>query len=323
MKLLAPALFALALVSGCGGGSDAADAKYTIAVIPKGTTHEFWKSIHAGAAKAGSELEVEVLWKGPGREDDRDDQIKVVESMIARGVDGIVIAPLDDKALVQPLESATREGIPVVVVDSGVDWDGMVSFVATDNHLGGVLAARELAGSLDGVGRVLMLRYLEGSASTAERERGFLETIAAEFPGIEVASSDQYAGATTESAYAKSEGLLGSHPELDGIFCPNESAAFGMLRALQDSGRAGKVRFVGFDASEKLVQGLREGELDGLVIQNPFRMGEDGVRRMVDHLEGRSVAKRIDTGVVMVTRENMDEPEVRALLFPELDRWLK
>jgi ribose transport system substrate-binding protein len=168
-----------------------------------------------------------------------------------------------------------------------------------------------------------MLRYLEGSASTAERERGFLDTIAKELPRIEVVSSDQYAGATTESAYAKAENLLINHPELDGIFCPNESSAFGMLRALQDSGRSGKVRFIGFDASDKLVLGLRKKEIDGLVIQNPFRMGEDGVRCMVDQLEGRPVEKRIDTGVVMVTRDNMEQADMKALLFPELDKWLE
>ena len=192
------AVCSLGLVVACGGGS-AAGNRTRIAVIPKGTNHEFWKSIHAGAAKAAAELDVELLWKGPTREDDRDDQIKVVEDMISRGMDGIVVAPLDDRALVRPLKDADSEGIPVIVIDSGVEWDGMVSFIATDNYRGGVLGALELGARMGGAGRALMMRYQEGSAGTTRREAGFIATMAGQFPAIEIVSSNQYAGATTES----------------------------------------------------------------------------------------------------------------------------
>lgn len=315
------AVLPLLLLAACG--DDGAGGKRRIAVIPKGTTHEFWKSIHAGANKAGAELGVEIIWKGPQKEDDRDDQIKVVEDFISRGVDGIVVAPLDDKALAPPLSDAVREGIPVVICDSGVEWDGHVSFVATDNYRGGVLAAERLGTLLGGNGKVVMLRYQEGSASTMAREAGFLDTVTGKFPGIDVVSSNQYGGATTESSYKRGEALLTAFPGVEGIFCPNESTTFGMLRALQDAGRAGKVRFVGFDSSEKLMQALGSGELDGLVLQNPFLMGELSVRVLVDHLEGRSVERRIDTGARVATRENMDEPDVKALLAPDLSAWLK
>jgi len=315
----AVALFVVA----CGGGESAAGGRSRIPVTPKGTTHEFWKSIHAGAAKAAAELEVEILWMGPAREDDRDDQIKVVENMISRRVDGIVIAPLDDRALVRPLADAAREGIPVVVIDSGLDWDGMVSFVATDNRAGGVLGARALGERMGGRGEALMMRYMEGSASTIEREKGFLETMAAEFPGIEIVSSNQYAGATVESATQTAENLLINHPALDGIFCPNESSTFGMLLALRSDGRAGDVHFVGFDAGEKLIEGLEEGAIEGLVVQNPFRMGEDGVRTIVAHLARETVPERIDTGVVVVTSGNVGEAGIQDLLHPDLERWLK
>ena len=306
---------------------DAGGSHYTIAVIPKGTTHEFWKSIHAGAVKASRELGVEIIWRGPLKEDDRDEQIKVVEDMISRGVDGIVLAPLDDTALRLPVQEATRKGIPVVIIDSGLKSDDYVSFVATDNRNGGAIAGKYLAELLDGKGKVIMLRYAEGSASTTNREEGFLEAIAG-FDGIEVVSSNQYGGATTESAYRASENMLAplKTPDgglsIDGIFCCNESTTFGMLRALQDAGLAGKVRFVGFDSSEKLVQALRDGQLDGLVLQDPMNMGYLGVKTMVQHLNGESVERRISTGENLATPDNMNEPRMKELLEPDFARWL-
>ena len=304
------------------GGANVDESTRTIAVIPKGTTHEFWKAVHAGANKAGEELGVDILWQGPVREDDRSAQIQVVEDMITRQVAGIVLAPLDNTALARPAEEAKEQGIPVVIIDSGIEWDGLVSFVATDNRRGGALAAERLGELLGGSGKVVVMRYQEGSASTMEREAGFLETIRERFPQIEIVSDNQYGGATTETAYATAENLLVSHPDVQGIFTPNESTTFGMLRALQDAGKAGAVSFVGFDSSEKLIEGLRDGHLHGLVLQSPFRMGELGVRTLVQHLDGQEVERRVDTGVTVATRENMDEDEIRQLLSPDLDRWL-
>jgi ribose transport system substrate-binding protein len=288
-----------------------------IAVIPKGTTHEFWKAIHSGAARAGRELGVEILWKGPQREDDRAQQITVVEDFISRGVDGIVLAPLDDRALCAPVRDAVREGIPVVIIDSGLQGSDFISFVATDNTKGGVLAARRLVEILGGSGDIFLIRYQEGSASTTEREQGFLDTMMKDYPAIRILVKDQHAGTTTESAYQLAENLLGRFPDVDGIFCPNESSTFGTLRALQESGLAGKVKFVGFDSSPKLVQGLRDGHIHGLVLQNPTRMGYLGVVLAVKHLRGETVEARIDTGVTIATGETMDTPEIKALLEPE------
>jgi len=328
-------LFAAAMVCAlaCGAWARAGektekeDAGLAIAVIPKGTTHEFWKSIHAGAVKAERELGVRIIWKGPLREDDREAQIRVVENFINTGASGIVLAPLDDTALRAPVAAAKRAGIPVVIIDSGLKSDDYVSFVATDNHKGGFMAGEHLAGLLNGRGRVVMLRYQEGSASTMERERGFLEAVG-KAPGIKVVSANQYGGATKDTAYKASENLLNPLKEkdglaVDGIFCPNESTTFGMLRALQNSGLAGKVLFVGFDSSEKLVEALGRGEINALVLQNPMRMGYLGVKTMVAHLNGEKVEKRVDTGVVLVTKDNMGLPDVRDLLAPDLDKWLK
>ncbi|MGZ5478087.1 MAG: ABC transporter substrate-binding protein [Candidatus Aminicenantales bacterium] len=289
-----------------------------IAVIPKGTTHEFWKSIHAGAIRAEGELGVKVIWKGPQKEDDRAQQITVVEDFISSGVDGIVLAPLDDRALMRPVQDAVREKIPVVIIDSALQGSDYASYVATDNYKGGVLAARRLGELLKGRGRIFLIRYQEGSASTVQREAGFYDTMTKAFPGIVLLVKDQYAGATTETAYQLAENLISRFPDVEGVFTPNESSTFGTLRALQESRLAGKVVFVGFDSSPKLVQGLRDGDIHGLVIQNPAKMGYLGVKTIVAILRGEPVEKVIDTGVVLATKDNMDSPEIKALLSPDL-----
>ncbi|TEU05150.1 MAG: sugar ABC transporter substrate-binding protein [Candidatus Aminicenantes bacterium] len=296
--------------------------KIQIAVIPKGTTHEFWKTIHAGAVKASRELGVDIIWKGPQKEDDRAQQIMVVEDFINRGVDGIVLAPLDDRALCRPVQDAVRETIPVVIIDSELQGEDFVSFVATDNYKGGVIAARKLGELLGGKGEIFLIRYQEGSASTTKRENGFLDTITSEFPGVSLLVQDQHTGATTETAYQLAENLIGRFPEVEGIFCPNESSTFGTLRALQESRLAGKIKFVGFDSSPKLIQALRDGHIHGLVLQNPMRMGYLGVKQMVLHLRGQSIESRVDTGVYLATRENMDDTEMKNLLEPDFAAYL-
>jgi len=296
--------------------------KIQIAVIPKGTTHEFWKTIHAGAVKASRELGVDIIWKGPQKEDDRAQQIMVVEDFINRGVDGIVLAPLDDRALCRPVQDAVRETIPVVIIDSELQGEDFVSFVATDNYKGGVIAARKLGELLGGKGEIFLIRYQEGSASTTKRENGFLDTITSEFPDVSLLAQDQHTGATTETAYQLAENLIGRFPEVEGIFCPNESSTFGTLRALQESGLAGKIKFVGFDSSPKLIQALRDGHIHGLVLQNPMKMGYLGVKQMVLHLRGQSIESRVDTGVYLATRENMDDTEMKNLLEPDFAAYL-
>lgn len=309
------------------GGQDG--GKWIIAVIPKGTLHVFWKSVHAGAVKASQELGVDIIWQGPTQEDDRVGEIKVVENMVNREVKGIVLAPLDDKALCGPVEDARRKGIPTVIIDSDLTGEAgkdFVSFVATDNELGGYKAGKHLAELLGGKGKVVMLRHNEGSASTHNREEGFLRAIR-ESPEIEVASANQYGGVTTESAMRKSQGLLAplikdGKLTIQGIFCPNESTTSGMLLALQDARVAGTARFVGFDSAENLVAALRSGEIDGLILQDPVNMGYLGVKTMFQHLKGQTVKGRIDTGSTLMTKKNMDEPQNKELLTPDLKKWL-
>jgi ribose transport system substrate-binding protein len=325
--LLAGTVGCAAWSVGCLRGP-AKEGGITIAVIPKGTSHVFWQSIHAGARKAADELGVEIIWRGPLREDDRDSQVSEVEGFISRGVSGIVLAPLDDSALAPPVSEAMRRKIPVVIIDSGLKGDDYISFVATDNSKGGRLAGERLAEVMQGKGKVILLRYAEGHDSTNKREQGFLDAIASR-SGIEVVSSNQYGGADVEGYYKKAEAFLSNYKRpdgslgIDGLFTPNESSTFAMLRVLQDNGWAGKVRFVGFDASDNLVAGLRSGALDGLIVQDPVRMGYLGVKTMVAHLRGEKVERAIDTGVQLATPENMDEPAMKELLQPDLSKWLK
>ncbi|MCI4445874.1 MAG: substrate-binding domain-containing protein [Candidatus Aminicenantes bacterium] len=304
-----------------GGGTTS--RTYKIAVIPKGTTHEYWKAVQAGAIKAGQELGVEIFWKGPQKEDDRSQQIQVVEDFISRKVDGIVLAPLDDRALVRPVDEARQEGIPVVIIDSNLQGENYLSFVATDNYQGGVIAARRLAEIMGKKGKIFLIRYLEGSASTTFREQGFLDTITKEYPEIEFLVKDQYAGTTTESAYQLTENLLSRFPQVEGIFAPNESSTFGALRALQEAGLAGKIKFVGFDSSAKLIEALKNKELHGLVLQDPVKMGYLGVKILVDYLQGKPIEKRIDTGVKLATPENMETLEIKALLQPDISHYVR
>lgn len=338
-KLLAVAVLFAVLVCACSkpeappqpaaGGDQAPPGqaqpapakKLSIAVIPKGTSHTFWKSVQEGAARAGAELGVEVIWKGPMTENDREAQIKIMEDFISRGVSGISLAPLDDTALRMPVQNAIRSGIPVVIFDSDLKSEDYVSFVATDNYNCGVMAGEEMVRLLGGQGRVLVLRFQEGSASTTKREQGFLDVIAKN-PGIKVVSQNQFGGATGETCYRSAENLISPlrQPDgslaVDGIFCPNEPTVFGMLRALQDIGAAGKVKLIGVDTTTLLLDSMRKGEIAALVSQDPRKMGFLAVKVMVDHLNGTPVEKRVDTGATLVTPDNVDTPEIQALTAP-------
>ncbi len=312
-------LTGLLLGAGCSGSQNQPAATGpTIAVIPKGTTHSFWRSVEAGAKQAGQELSVQIIWKGPLKENDRAMQIALVEQFVTDGVDGIVLAPLDETALVRPVREAAARKIPVVIFDSALKGEvgkDFISFVATDNYAGGQMAGNEMIELLGGEGKVALLRYQVGSASTDEREKGFLDVMA-QHPEIQILVENQYGGATSGESLQKAEEMLDTLRQADGIFCPNESTTYGMLVALRKHALAGKVRFVGFDSSAELIRGLENGEIDALVVQNPRKMGDLAVRTVVDYLHGQKVPERIDTGVELVTKQNLQEPTIQELVKP-------
>jgi ribose transport system substrate-binding protein len=316
MKKSLAVVLLCAMLAGFQVFPSAAQTQVKIAVIPKGTTHVFWKSVEAGARAAGKDFGVEVIWKGPLKENDRAQQISIVEQFVTEGVSGIVLAPLDDRALLRPVSAAAQKKIPVVIFDSGLQGEAgkdFTSFVATDNKAGGRLAGEQMKKLLGGKGKIVLLRYLVGSASTTEREEGFLEAIR-QNKEMQMLVENRYAGATPGDAKTASMNLVDKLAQANGIFCPNESSTFGMLLALRQSNLAGKVKFIGFDTSRPLIEALQQGEIDALVAQDPVRIGYEGVRVMVEHLKGKAVPSYVDTGVRLVTRSNLNTAEIQKLL---------
>jgi ribose transport system substrate-binding protein len=293
-----------------------------IAVVPKATSHLFWVSIHAGAMAAGHDLDVDVLWNGPATETDYSRQIEIVDSMIARHVDGIALAAQDHTALDASLDRAAKEGVPVTVFDSGVDSTNYMTFVATNNYAAGEMAARKLAELLHSKGSIAMVLHVPGSFSTMERERGFEDCMAKEFPQIHILQK-QYGMSDRSKAMAAAENILTAHPDLDGIFASTEPSSVGTALALNSRKLAGKIKFVAFDASEGMVEDLKRGTIDALVAQDPFRIGYEAVRTLVDKLHGKTPPKRIDLSARVITKADLDKPEIKALLNPDVKTYLK
>ena len=298
--------------------------KPVIALVPKGASHVFWKTVEAGAKEAGAEIGAEIVWSAPQKEDDRAQQMAMVDTLILRKVDAICLAPLDAVALRDKAVKSTEAGIPVIIFDSPLAKaeGASAGYVGTDNYAAGKKAGEGLAAALGGKGRVMMLRYQVGSASTEAREEGFLAGLKAAAPAIEVISDNQYAGATTAGAIEKSKALLlrfSGDRAPDGIFCCNQSTTIGMLQALQQKGLAGKVQFIGFDPTISLVDALRKGEITGLIAQDPFSMGRKSVEAAVAKLRGQSIPEKTDTGSVLVTGKNVDNPEVQKVIKPQMN----
>jgi len=316
MKRISLTLLALLMSVLCGA---LAQQKIRIAVIPKGTTHIFWRSVEAGAQAAGKEFGAEIIWKGPLKENDRAQQISIVEQFVEEGVSGIVLAPLDNVALQRPVAAAMKKKIPVLIFDSALKGEAgkdFVSFVATDNVKGGMLGGDHLSKLLGGKGNVVLLRYQVGSASTQEREDGFVAALA-KSPGLKLTVDNRYAGATAGEAKTAAMNMIDRLKEAQGVFAPNESSTFGMLLALRQNNLAGKIRFVGFDTSPPLIEALQRGEIDALVAQDPTKMGYEGVKTLVASIQGKQVPKSVDTGVRLITRENLNTPEIKKLLGPQ------
>ncbi len=294
----------------------------TIAVVPKGTSHMFWVSVQAGAMAAGQKLGVEVLWNGPAQETEYDRQIQIVDSMVARHVDGLAVAPAERKALVGPIERAAKAGIPVTVFDSGIETTNYVCFLATDNYEAGKLGARELARLLGGQGQVALLMHAPGSASTMDRERGFEDAVKAEFPKLAIVAR-QYGMSDRSKAMGAAENILTAHPDLNGIFASSEPSSVGTALAIKSRGLSGKVKFVAFDSTDSMIEDLKGGTIDAMVVQDPFQMGFQAVKTLVDKLNGAVQPKRVDLPAHVIRREDLDKPEVQELLKPNVTKYLK
>jgi ribose transport system substrate-binding protein len=304
------AVLACLISQGCNRKTE---GKRIIAVIPKGVSHFFWQSVHAGAEAAAKELNVDIVWKGPAQEIDFAGQINIVEDAINRRVDGIVVAPSDRDALVPIVERAQKEGIPVTIFDSGIGTESYISYVATNNSQGGATAAERLAERLGGRGKVAILGVKAGSVSTDEREQGFQSAIKQKYPGIEIVAF-QYGEADRAKSLDRATDILTAHSDLDGFFASNESSTVGAAQAIKQKGLAGKITLVGFDSSPNLIDDLKAGAIDSLVLQNPFKMGYEAVKAMVAKLDGQQPPRLVDTGVKLLTKDNLETPEMQELL---------
>ena len=286
-------------------------------MIPKATSHLFWVSVEAGALAAGKDFKVDILWNGPPSETDYARQVQIVDSMIARQVDGLAVAAQDRTTLSASLDRAAAAHIPVTVFDSGVDSTNYMTFLATNNFEAGQMAARKLAALLHGKGKIAVLLHAPGSKSTMDREAGFDDAMQKEFPAIQIVAR-QYGMSDRSKAMAAAENFLTAQPGLDGMFASSEPSSMGGALALKSRGAAGKVKFVAFDASAELVQDLKDGVIDALVAQDPFRIGYEAVKTLVDKLHGKNPPKTIDLSARVVTRADLDKPDVKALLFPDI-----
>jgi ribose transport system substrate-binding protein len=281
--------------------------------------------MHAGAVAAAWDNGVDIDWNGPALETDFTRQIAITDDFINRRVDGILLAPTDQEALVPVIRRAHQAGIPLTIFDSGANTEDYISFVATDNYGGGVLGARRLAeilGTHDSPRQVAMIAVMPGGASTLAREQGFRETLAKEFPEIKLVAW-QYGMAEYGRSLAVTEDILAAHPTLDGIFASNESSTVGAVQAVKARGLVGKIKIVGFDSSPSLLDDLRAGNIDALVLQNPFQMGYQGLKTLIDYRAGRIPPKRTDLAPTLVTRENLSAPKIQQLVSPDIQCYLK
>ena len=291
-----------------------------IGVVPKGANHIFWQTVRAGAVKAAGEAGYQVEWQAPELEIDSSRQIAIVESMINRRVAGIVLAPVDRKALVSVVERAGKQGIPVAIFDSAIDTQQRISYVATDNVEGGRMAARRLAEIIGGKGKVAVITFMPGSAATEERTHGFEDEVRVKFPQMNIVAR-QFGMADRSKSMAVTENILTAHPDLAGVFADNESSSSGAVQALKTRGSR-KVKMVAFDHAENLIEDMKAGWIDSLVVQNPFKMGEESTRAVLAKLRGETPAAAVDSGIALVGKADLEKAEVKALLFPDIQRYL-
>ncbi|NOZ60689.1 MAG: ABC transporter substrate-binding protein [Calditrichaeota bacterium] len=286
--------------------------RYQILVSPKGLVHSFWVTVKTGADSAGKKFNADVIWKGPTQETDIAGQISIVEDYVNKGVDAIVIAACDAQGMIPVLKKAVDRKIPVITIDSGIDADFPISFIATDNIAAAEKAAEKLAELMDFKGKVACIPFVPGAATSTMREQGFVNKIKT-YPDIKLLPI-RYSQSEVALAMAVTEDILTAHPDIKGIFAANEAGTIGVIQALKTKNKIGQVKVVGFDAASNEVEALKKGEIDALIVQDPFKMGYEGVKAAVNFLKGEPVEKRIDTGVYVVTRDNLSDPKISRLL---------
>jgi len=290
-----------------------------IAVIVKTTNSNFWQNVNKGAADAMKEKEqagFTMTFQGPEAEAKIADEVNMVENAVNRKVAGIVLAPSDPEALVPAVKKAWEAKIPVVILDSLLADSGKdyyKAFLATDNKVAGELCAKALIDKIGKEGKIAVMSYVAGVGSEIGRVGGFKDYIAKNSK-LQIVGT-YYSQAQMATALNQTTDVLAANADLKGIFGANEPTAIGMGRALVQSGKAGKVVAIGFDGNQDLQNFVKDGTIAAIAVQGSYQMGYMGVKTVVQALQGKSVPKFVNTGVVMVTKENIDKPEAKNVLY--------
>ncbi|CAN5406907.1 ABC transporter substrate-binding protein [soil metagenome] len=311
------AAFATSLLA----SAPATAADVTIPIIVKDTTSFYWQIVLAGARKAGKELGVNVPELGAQSEADINGQISILENAVSGKPAAIVISPTEFKALGAPITEAAKS-VPIIGIDSGADSQAFTSFLTTDNVQGGRVAADGLATAIQKKlgkveGDVALITALPGVGSLDQRAQGFKEQLAAKYPGLKLVADKVADGQATTGLNITTD-LLTANPNLAGIFASNLIMAQGAGQAIAENKVQDKVALVGFDSDDRLVKFLSDGVISALIVQDPFRMGYDGIKTALAVSKGEKTEKLVDTGANLITTENMNEPRSKELLTPDV-----
>jgi len=292
-----------------------ANGPIKIAVVPKAVGASFWETVHAGATCAASKQQnVTIQWDGVTAETDVTGQVNLLSNFVTQGVNGIVYAATDAKALTQVTNQALKAKITVVNIDSGTDpQPANVPIFHTDNAASAVKAADLLAQNLNSKGKIAFIPFLAGSATNDQRAAGFKQGLA-KYPGLQLVAT-QYSQSDYNTALRVTEDILSAHPDLNGIFAANEPGVLGAAEAVRKAGKAGKIVIIGWDGAADEIKGVQNGTISALVVQNPFKMGYDGVNAAVKMIRG-TPQQTEDTGVTFVTKANINDPKVQSVLNP-------
>ncbi|WCE31914.1 ABC transporter substrate-binding protein [Vibrio sp. SCSIO 43137] len=305
-------LAALAVV---GLGTAQAKDEMYIPVVSKGYQHEFWQTVKLGSDTAAKELGVKTSFVGPAAETQISEQIQLMEDMMARQPDAILLAALDSNALVVPVEDAKSRGIEIATFDSGINSDIPKSFIATNNVKAGADAAKTLGKMLGGEGKVGIIAHVAGTQNAMERSNGFIDEMAKSYPNIKVLEV-QYSDGDPQKAMDKTIDMVRANPDLSAVYATNEGSTLGVANAIDSLGLAGKVKVMGFDSTEGIIAFLKAGTIQGFVVQDAYQIGYQGLKTLYNVLDGKKVAGVIDIPVKVVTAENIDSPDMQQLLYP-------
>lgn len=314
---LVAASLTLALAA-CGdddnaGGSGGGDKPY-IAIVSKGFQHQFWQAVKKGAEQEAAKEGATITFEGPATEADIEAQVTMLTNAIAKKPKALAFAALDSKAAAPLLDQAKADNIPVIAFDSGVEGDIPVTTAATDNKAAAGEAAKHMSELLGGKGKVALVVHDQTSKTGQERRDGFLEWMKTNAPGITVLPP-QYGGGDQAKSADITKSILASNPDVAGIYGANEGSAIGVVKGVEEAGKKGKVKIIGFDSGKAQIDAIKDGTMAGAITQNPVGIGEETVKAAMKAIKGESLPKVIDTGFFWYDKTNIDDPKIAAVLY--------